>query len=128
MAASYTQISWPRLLTKVLHWFTTWDFRSTEMANEKAEVYMHHEHPQPHPNDQPADVFQTMQESEAWVVRGLLVDSGLEAELFSLEASADVLPGVGWFVVRVPQEDAEEARQLIAEQHVPGDDTDETAA
>ena len=98
------------------------------MANEKAEVYMQHEHPQPHPTDEPADVFQTMQESEAWIVRGLLVDSGLEAEVLSREASADVLPGVGGFLVRVPQEDAEEARRLIAEQHVPGDDSDETAA
>ena len=99
------------------------------MAKKEAEVYLQHEHPQPHPNDQPADVFDTMQESEAWIVRGLLVDSGLEAEVLSREGTADVLPGVGGFVVRVPQEDAEESRRLIAEQHRPtGDDSDETAA
>lgn len=99
------------------------------MAKEEAEVYLRREHPQPHPNDQPADVFETMQESEAWIVRGLLVDSGLEAEVFTREAPADVLPGVGGFVVRVPQEDGEEARRLIAEQHArTGDDSDETAA
>src|SRR5262249_43462892 len=98
------------------------------MAEKKAEVYLQHEHPKPHPNDQPADVFQTMQESEAWVVRGLLVDAGLEAEVLSREAPADVLPGVGGFVVRVPQEDAEEARGLIATREVPGGDDSETAA
>jgi hypothetical protein len=99
------------------------------MAKEEAEIYRQHGHPQPHPNDRPADVFQTMQESEAWIVRGLLVDSGVEAEVLSREAPADVLPGVGGFVVRVPQEDGEEARRIIAEQHAPtGDDSDETAA
>jgi hypothetical protein len=96
------------------------------MAEKEAEIRVQHEHPQPHPNDQPADVFQTMQESEAWVVRGLLVDSGIEAEVLSREGTADVLP-VGGFVVRVPQEGAEDARRLIAEQHV-SDDSDETAA
>jgi hypothetical protein len=99
------------------------------MAAKEAEIRVQHEHPEPHPNDKPADVFQTMQESEAWIVRGLLVDSGLGAEVLTREAPADVLPGVGGFVVRVPQEEAEEARRLIAEEHGPsGDDSDETAA
>jgi len=97
------------------------------MAEKEPQIYVQHEHPQPHPNDHPADVFETMQESEAWVVRGLLVDAGLQAEVLSREAPADVLPGVGGFRVLVPQEDAEEARSLIAAQHVPGD-SDETAA
>jgi hypothetical protein len=99
------------------------------MAEKEPQVHLQHEHPQPHPNDKPADVFDTMQESEAWVVRGLLVDAGLEAEVLSREGTADVLPGVGGFVVRVPQEEAEEARNLIASQLAPsGSDTDETAA
>ncbi len=96
---------------------------------EKPEIGVQHEHPEPHPTDQPADVLETMQESEAWIARGLLVDSGLEAEVLSREAPADVLPGVGGFVVRVPQEQAEEARRIIAEQNLPtGSDSDETAA
>jgi Putative prokaryotic signal transducing protein len=63
------------------------------------------------------DVFDTMEESEAMVVKGLLESSGIPALISALDAPQDVLPGVGGVVVRVPHEQAEEARQLIAELH-----------
>jgi hypothetical protein len=82
---------------------------------EEERDALEHEHPEPHPDDQPVTVFETMQESEAWVVRGLLAAAGIEAVVIAPEAAPDVLPGVGGFIVQVPQEDGEEARRIIAE-------------
>ena len=59
------------------------------------------------------EVFDTMEESEAMVVRGLLESSGIPSLISSLDAPQDVLPGVGGVVVRVPKENADEARQVI---------------
>lgn len=100
------------------------------MAENEREEDLVRERPEPHPNDQPADVFDTRQESEAWVVRGLLANAGIEAEVITREASPDVLPGVGGFVVRVPQENAEEARRVIAEDRATADTavSDDSAA
>lgn len=101
------------------------------MAEKEPEVRWQHEHPEPHPEDQPADVFETMQEHEAWVVRGLLESAGIEAVVIAPEAAPDVLPGVGGYVVRVPEEEAEEARRIIAEHtsRTGGDESsDESAA
>ena len=66
-------------------------------------------------HDELMDVFDTMEESEAMVVKGLLESSGIPALISALDAPQDVLPGVGGVVVRVPHEQAEDARQLIAE-------------
>jgi putative signal transducing protein len=60
-------------------------------------------------------VFDSEQESEAMVVRGLLESSGVEAVIAGLDAPQDVLPGVGGIVVRVPAERADEARRIIEE-------------
>src|SRR5688572_8501209 len=99
------------------------------MAEEERDEAVESEHPEPHPQDQPADVFDTRQESEAWVVRGLLANAGLDAEVINREASPDVLPGVGGFVVRVPEEEAAEARRIIAENRSrPGDDSEASAS
>jgi hypothetical protein len=62
-------------------------------------------------------VFDTMEESEALVVRGLLESSGIPALITAIDAPLDVLPGVGGVVVRVPPDRAEDARNLIYEQH-----------
>ena len=88
---------------------------SNEKMTEEEREALEHEHPEPHPDDQPVTVFETMQESEAWVVRGLLAAAGIEAVVIAPEAAQDVLPGVGGFVVEVPQEDGEEARRIISE-------------
>ncbi len=64
-------------------------------------------------DDDLVEVFDTQQESEAMVVRGLLESAGIEALMSSLDAPQDVLPGVGGVIIRVRAEQAEEARGMI---------------
>ncbi len=68
------------------------------MANEPEEVT----EGEGEDNRELVEVFDTQQESEAMVVRGLLESAGLEALMSSLDAPQDVLPGVGGVIVRVP--------------------------
>jgi hypothetical protein len=65
-------------------------------------------------------VFDSEQESEAMVVRGLLESAGIEAIITGFDAPQDVLPGVGGVKVRVAPEEAEEARQIIADYRLQG--------
>jgi hypothetical protein len=67
------------------------------------------------PNEQLVKVFDTEQESEAMVVRGLLQANGIESVIENLDAPQDVLPGVGGVIVLVRAEQAEEAARLIEE-------------
>jgi hypothetical protein len=98
------------------------------MAEDERDQSAEYRHRVPHPTDQPVDVFETMQETEAWVVRGLLEEAaGIEAVVIAPEAAADVLPGVGGYVVRVPQEDAEDAQRLIAESRVLAGESEDTS-
>ena len=69
----------------------------------------------PNPNEKLVRVFDTEQESEAMVVRGLLESAGIDSDLTSLDAQQDILPGVGGTVILVREEDAAEARRLIEE-------------
>ena len=68
---------------------------------------------EPTPGPEPVTVFETQQESEAWVVHGLLTSAGIDAVVTSLEAPQDVLPGVGGIAVKVEPDRADEARQMI---------------
>ncbi|MGB8131752.1 MAG: DUF2007 domain-containing protein [Candidatus Angelobacter sp.] len=68
---------------------------------------------QPTSDPELVEVFDTMQESEAMVVHGLLTSAGIESVVTNLEAPQDVLPGVGGISVRVNAAQAEDARQLI---------------
>ncbi len=70
---------------------------------------------QPQPNAALVDVFDTQEESEAFIVRGLLESAGIPALISGHDAPQDILPGVGGVVVRVPADQAEEARRLIAD-------------
>ena len=67
----------------------------------------------PTPNSDLVAVFDTDQESEALVVKGLLDSAGIEALVLSLDAQQDILPGVGGVVVQVAQARADEAREII---------------
>ena len=58
-------------------------------------------------------VFDTDEESEAMVVRGLLETAGIEAITQNREAPQDILPGVGGVVVMVRPDQAEEALATI---------------
>ncbi len=69
----------------------------------------------PEPNEQLVKVFDTEQESEAMVVRGLLESAGIQAVIQNLDAPQDVLPGVGGVIVLVREEQADIANDLIAD-------------
>ncbi len=77
----------------------------------------------PKPNEKLVRVFDTEQESEAMVVRGLLESVNIDCDITSLDAQQDILPGVGGTVILVREEDAEAARSMIEEyRRMPGDD------
>lgn len=85
---------------------------------------------QPNPNKKLVKVFDSEQETEAMVVKGLLESAGIECDLKSLDAPQDTFPGVGGTIILVGEEDAPEATKVIEEyrQSPPLDeDDDETA-
>ena len=69
----------------------------------------------PMPNEELVEVFGSKEESEAMVVSGLLESAGIDCMVTATDAPQDVLPGVGDTVVKVAEEDAEEARRVIEE-------------
>jgi hypothetical protein len=74
-------------------------------------------------------VFDTDEESEAMVVRGLLETAGIEAMTQNREAPQDILPGVGGVVVMVRPDQAEEALATIeAYREQPATDEDEAVS
>ncbi len=79
---------------------------------------------QPQPNDKLVQVFDTQEESEAWVVKSLLESAGIESLITGLDAPQDVLPGVGGVVVRVNPDQAEEAHQIIEDYRASGEAED----
>jgi putative signal transducing protein len=68
---------------------------------------------QPKADPELVEVFDTMQESEAMVVHGLLTSAGIESVIANLQAPQDVFPGVGGISIRVNPAQEEEARRLI---------------
>jgi hypothetical protein len=85
---------------------------SPEAANSK-----------PNPYEKLSRVFDAEQESEVMVVRGLLESEGIQTYVTGLDAPQDILPGVGGNIILVREEDAAEAREIIAEyRRAPGDD------
>ncbi len=74
-------------------------------------------------------VFDTDEESEAMVVRGLLETAGIEAMIQNREAPQDVLPGVGGVVILVRPDQADEAAATIdAYRSSPTTDADEAVS
>ena len=72
-------------------------------------------------------VFDTMDETEALVVQGLLESNGIESLVSYRDAPQDVLPGVGGILLRVRPEDAEEARDIIESQRNAPPDAEESS-
>src|SRR5258708_22031118 len=66
------------------------------------------------PNEKLVKVFDSEQESEAMVVKGLLDSEGIENDLQSASLLQDAFPGMGGMIILVREEDAEKARALIA--------------
>src|SRR3981189_647033 len=81
-----------------------------ESRNKTAAV-----NPRPDPNEKLVKVFDTEQESEAMVVKGLLESAGIDSDMTALSAPQDTFPGVGGTIILVREEDAEKANQVIAE-------------
>ena len=81
--------------------------------------------PKPDPNEKLVKVFDSEEESEALVVKGLLDSAGIENDLASASLLQDAFPGLGGVIITVREEDAEKARGLIAESQRPVDDVDD---
>jgi hypothetical protein len=81
----------------------------------------------PDPNEKLVKVFDSEQESEALVVKGLLDSAGIDNDLTSASLVQDAFPGLGGMIILVREEDAEEARKVIAESSQSPADDDETA-
>ena len=85
--------------------------------------------PRPNPNERLVKVFESEQESEALVVKGLLDSAGIDSDLTSASLVQDAFPGLGGVLILVREEDAETARRVIAEglrsstQFAPDDDS-----
>jgi putative signal transducing protein len=104
-------------------------FREWEMFMAESDATA--EERRPDPNEKLVKVFDSEEESEALVVKGLLDSAGIENDLTSASGSflQDAFPGLGGVIILVREEDAEKARNLIAEsQRAAGDaqDDDET--
>ena len=69
----------------------------------------------PDPNEKLVKVFDSEQESEAMVVKGLLDSAGIESDLASASLLQDAFPSMGGMIILVREEDAARARALIAE-------------
>lgn len=84
--------------------------------------------PGPNPNEKLVKVFDTEQESEALIVKGLLDSAGIDSDLTAAAIVQDPFPGLGGKIILVREEDAEAARQLISEyQQNPSEDDEDTA-
>lgn len=77
------------------------------------------------------DVFDTNDDSESMVVRGLLEASDIEVLLTSMESTAGVFPfsnaPLGHMRLQVFESDAEEAHQIIAQYRQAGQQEMDTA-
>jgi hypothetical protein len=69
----------------------------------------------PDPNEKLVKVFDSEQESEAMVVKGLLDSAGIESDLMSGSLVQETFPGLGGMIILVREGDAEQARRTIAE-------------
>ena len=81
----------------------------------------------PNPNEKLVKVFDSEQESELMVVRGLLESAGIETVTTNLDAPQDILPGVGGIILQVREEQADEARRLIEDYRAGGEAAAEEA-
>jgi Putative prokaryotic signal transducing protein len=84
----------------------------------------------PNPKEKLVQVFDSDEESEVMVVRGLLESAGIDCDVSNLEAPQNILPGVGGVVILVREEDAAEARAVIkaAQQSAGSSSGEETPA
>jgi len=60
-------------------------------------------------------IFESEQESEAMVVQSLLESAGIDVLLTNFDAPQDILPGVGGMKLQVREDQAAQARAILAE-------------
>jgi hypothetical protein len=78
----------------------------------------------PDPNEKLVKVFDSEDESEAIVVKGLLESAGIDSDLTSASLVQDTFPGLGGMIILVREEDAEAARSVIEERQSLAEDDD----
>jgi hypothetical protein len=83
--------------------------------------------PRPIPHEKLTKVFDSEDESEALVVKGLLDSAGIDSDLTAASMVQDTFPGLGGTIILVREEDAQKARHLIADYRRSEPDDDETA-
>jgi hypothetical protein len=71
--------------------------------------------PRPDPNEKLVKVFESEEETEALVVKGLLESAGIESDAAPLSLTQYAFPNMGGTVIVVREEDAEQARGLIVD-------------
>ena len=81
----------------------------------------------PDPNEKLVKVFDSEDESEAMVVKGLLDSASIDNDLTAGSLVQDMFPGLGGMIILVRGEDAEGARRVIAERQALTEDEDVTA-
>ena len=81
----------------------------------------------PTPNEKLVKVFDSEQESEVMVVRGLLDAAGIETVATNLDAPQDILPGVGGVILQVRETQADEALQVIEDYRATGEESADEA-
>ncbi|MFZ0773527.1 MAG: hypothetical protein WCA49_08620 [Candidatus Sulfotelmatobacter sp.] len=69
----------------------------------------------PDPNEKLVKVFDSEEESEAMVVKGLLDSASIDNDLKSASLLQDAFPGLGGMIILVREEDEGKARGLIEE-------------
>ena len=82
----------------------------------------------PNPNEKLVRVFDSEEETEALVVKGLLESAGIESDIAPLSLTQYAFPNLGGTVIVVREDDAERARTLIAEYRQGQLDSEETDA
>jgi hypothetical protein len=81
----------------------------------------------PDPNEQLVRVFESEQETEALVVKGLLESLSIESDLAPISLTQRAFPNMGGTMILVREKDAERARRLIVEYSQNQPDADEEA-
>ena len=81
----------------------------------------------PNPDEKLVKVFDSENESEGLVVKGLLESAGIDSDLTAAAMVQDTFPGLGGMIILVRAEDAVEARRVIAEYRQSPEDEEETA-
>jgi hypothetical protein len=81
--------------------------------------------PRPDPNEKLVKVFDSEQESEAMVVKGLLDSAGIDNDLTAASLVQDTFPGLGGMIILVRGEDAKRAEQMISDYRRSPEDEDD---